>query len=203
MASNVDIANRALTMLGASRIISFDDNRKEAREVNAVFEQVRDEELRRYNWNFAIRRAQLAALATAPPFGFSLQFRLPADYLRVLQVGDYFPPVNLSPSIQADDSPYMIENDGAGPVIMTDMAAPLNLRYIAKVADPTVYDPLFVGAFAAKLALEIAESLSASSNKVSAASAKYREALVDAVRCNAIEKPPVRQADDTWIISRM
>lgn len=202
MASPVDIANRALTMLGASRITSLSDNRKEAREINAVYEQVRDEELRRYNWNFAIKRAALAALTDAPPFGFSLQYRVPADFMRAIQIGDVYPAVNLSDVVGLDDSAYAIENDGAGRVIRTNMGAPLNLRYVARIEDSTVYDPLFVGALAAKLAMDVAESLSASTNKVDQASRNYRMALSDAVRCNAIEKPPVKLADDTWIASR-
>ena len=202
MASPVDIANRALTMLGAARITSLSDNRKEAREINAVYEQVRDEELRRYNWNFAIKRAALAALTDPPPFGFNLQYRVPADFMRAIQVGDIYPAVNLSDVVGLDDSAYAIENDGAGRVIRTNMGAPLNLRYVARIEDSTVYDPLFVGTLAAKLAMEVAESLSASTNKVDQASRNYRMAVAEAVRCNAIEKPPVKLADDTWIASR-
>lgn len=202
MASNVDIANRALTMLGASRIINLEDNRKEAREISAVFEQVRDEELRRHNWNFAIRREQLPALSTAPPFGFRYQFRVPADFMRIVQVGEFFPPANFSDAVGTDDSLYMLENDGAGRVIRTDLPAPLRIRYIARIEDSTMYDPLFVGAFAAKLATEVAEPLSASTSKAETAMRNYRMAIAEAVRCNAIEKPPVKQADDTWILSR-
>jgi hypothetical protein len=55
----VDIANRALQHLGASRIVSFDDDSKNAAAVQFNYEKLRRAELRRNVWRFAIRRTAI------------------------------------------------------------------------------------------------------------------------------------------------
>lgn len=68
-ASNVAIANLALTKLGDLRILNLTDNTKPAREVNAVFDMARDYLQRRFSWRFCIKRANLAADVSAPVVG--------------------------------------------------------------------------------------------------------------------------------------
>ena len=199
MASNVEIANRALTKIGSKRIIALSDNTKEGREVNSMFAILRDAELRKFNWRFSIKRAQLAAQASAPAFGFAYQYRAPADCLKILEVGDYYPGARLDDYIGTDTSEYAYENG----LILTDYAAPLNLRYIARIEDPTLFDALFVEAFACKLAMELAEPITQSSTKRELATREYTTAIRDAVRNNAIEKPPVKVPDDTWMLARL
>ena len=84
MASVVDICNRALQKLGAESITSLTQNTENARACNSCFEFLRDAELRAHPWNFAIKRAQLAADLTPPEFGYDLRYQLPSDYLRLL-----------------------------------------------------------------------------------------------------------------------
>lgn len=199
MASNVEIANAALTKIGARRIVSLTDNSKEAREVNSMFTRIRDAELRARNWLFSIKRAQLAAQVTAPLFQYANAFRPPADCLKLLQVGDYYPGVDLTDYIGMDNAEYSLENG----LILTDYAAPLNLRYVARIEDPTLFDATFVEAFACKLAMELAEPITASTSKRQLAFDEYKFAIREAVRANAVEKPPVKVADDTFIIARL
>ena len=66
MAGKVEIANRALTKLGAERILLLTDPSKEARVMNAMFDTVMDAELRRHRWKFALKRATLPALVATP-----------------------------------------------------------------------------------------------------------------------------------------
>lgn len=199
MSSNVEIANAALTKIGAARIVSLLDDTKEGREVNSMFTRIRDGEMRARNWRFTIMRAQLAAQATAPLFGFARAFRPPADCLKLLQVGDYYPSADLTDYVGSDTSEYALENG----LILTDYAAPLNLKYIARIEDPTVFDANFVEAFACKLAMELAETITQSTTKRQLAFEEYKHALREAVRANAIETPPVKTADDTFLLSRL
>lgn len=199
MASNVDIANRALTKLGEGRLISLGDDTKAGREVNSMFHIVRDAELRAHNWRFAIKRARLAALVAAPEFGYTYQYRPPADCLRILEVGDVYPGADLSDYVGMPSSEYAYE----GGLILTNIAAPLKLRYIARIEDPTLYDALFVEAFACKLAMELAEPLTQSSTKRELAQREYDRAIALAVKANSIELPPVKAADDTWVLARL
>lgn len=199
MASAIEIANRALTKLGERRILAFTDDTKQARDVNSMFAVVRDAELRSSRWRFALARAQLPALATAPAFGFERQFQLPNDCLKVLDVGTFSPGVDLSDYVQADNSDYAVE----GNVILSNLAAPLNLRYVKQVTDPTLFDSLFVEAFACRLAAELAETLTESGSKKETAWREYDRAKMEAVRANSIERPPHKIADDTWMLSRV
>src|SRR6185437_8862206 len=57
--SPVDIANRALQHVGASRITAFSDDSKQASETFFCYDKLRRAELRRNIWRFATRRAPL------------------------------------------------------------------------------------------------------------------------------------------------
>mgnify|MGYP001815549406 CR=1 FL=1 len=91
MSSAVDIANNALTRLGADRIISFADETTEARTMSTIYEQTKAALLRSYPWNCAVKRAKLAQLADAPVNEYPFQYAVPEGCLRILDVwsGDY------------------------------------------------------------------------------------------------------------------
>jgi hypothetical protein len=55
----VDIANRALQIIGVPRIMLFTDSSKAARETSFAIDKVRQANLRRSIWTFATRRAVL------------------------------------------------------------------------------------------------------------------------------------------------
>lgn len=198
MASQIDIVNRAITKLGGARITSMNDNNKQARVMTALWDTVRQAELRKRFWSFALVRTTLPALATTPAWGFSFAYQLPPDFLRIVQVNDYFVDPNLLDYRNMDDSPYAIE----GGNILTDFPAPLKIRYVADVTNPGDFDPLFVEAFASKLAYEGCEDLTQSNTKKDTAAKDYVAAVRDAAMTNAIEKPPQGFADDSWMLVR-
>ena len=90
MAGKVEIANRALTKLGAERILLLTDPSKEARVMNAMFDTVMDAELRRHRWKFALKRATLPALVATPEWGYAYAYQLPSDFLALVQVNEYY-----------------------------------------------------------------------------------------------------------------
>lgn len=197
--SDTQIANRALTKLGEQRLLSLGDDTNAGRTLSSMFEQVRDAELRRYNWKFAMKRASLTALVAAPAFGYQSQYPLPPDFLRLVQVGEYY----VRPFTKAR-APWSVErlSDDSGQAILTDLDAPLAIRYVSRVANVGLFDPLFVEAFACKLAMEACEAITQSSDKRAAAERGYRFALSEAARCDAIENPPDELPIGTWLESR-
>lgn len=199
MTSKVAIINRALTKLGASRIVAVNDNTKEAREMAATFDIVRDSELRKNRWSFSIKRAELAADVTAPPFEYSHRFLLPSDYLRGLMVGNLWPGLDMA---DYRTGPAGLDWSIESGYILYNSAGPLRLRYIARAEDTTTWDSAFVEAFACKLAWETCEAITQSSEKRQLATAEYTSAIFEAKRAGAIELPPQQIADDTWIVSR-
>ena len=198
-ASNVAIANLALTKLGDLRILNLTDNTKPAREVNAVFDMTRDYLQRRFSWRFCIKRANLAADTTVPLWDWAYQYPLPTDCMRILQVGQWYPTPDMSDLISTGGQEYVVE----GKYILSNQAGPLKLRYLSRVTDPVQFDAAFDMAFSAYLAYIVAEPLTASAEQKQMAYNDYRNAIKDAVIANAIENPPESLADQTWILARL
>ena len=199
MASQVDVVNVALTLLGEQRVISMSDNIKPARDAKAIYDITRDQLLAAYNWSFAKKRARVPALVGAPEFGFSLSYQIPTDCLRLIQIGDSYVGVDLTDYRGSNTSEYEIE----GRSILTNMGSPLSIKYVSRVENPGVFAPSFVSAFAAKLAESLAESLTQSDQKKKLATEAFRSAMSNAVRVNAIELAPQKLPDDEWLMSRL
>jgi hypothetical protein len=199
MASSVDIVNSALTKLGAKRIMDLSDTQKEAREMNAIFELRRDYLLRTYNWSFAMKRASLSALVTTPEWGYTLEYQFPTDCLRVVQVNDYWDVPGYADYLNSpDEEMYRIE----GRTIRTNLGAPLKIRYLRKVTNSGEFDAAFNEVFACDLAFNCAEALTQSNSKKESAREDRRDAVMMAVRSNAIELPPQMLPDSSWVLSR-
>jgi len=199
MASEVDVVNSALTKLGESRITSLTDNVKAAREMNAIYTLRRDRLLRAFNWSFAMERTQLSAAVDAPSWGYTYQYPLPADCMRVVQVDDVWVIPGYSDFIGGpDEEPFKIE----GRNIVTDIGAPLKIRYLKKVTNPATFDACFVESLATDLAVEACEAITQSNTKKDGLKDDRRQSILEAIRANAIELPPTAQPDDSWIASR-
>jgi hypothetical protein len=199
MASKIEIINMAMTLLGEARILSIDDDVKPAREAKAIYDITRDAVLAADNWSFAITRSQLSALSTAPAFEYGVQYQMPSEALRMVFIGDRYVGADLTDYRSAPVEEFTIE----GRVILTDLAAPLNVRFVQRVEDTTQFNSTFTYAFAAKLASVLAEPLTQSSSKRRDAEDEYQKARSMAVRANAIELPPQKLADDEWVLSRL
>ena len=145
MATEVSICSNALRRLGDSPITSLTEDSERGRLCNAFYEPSRDAILRSHTWNFAINRANLAKLSTAPAFEYANQFALPTDpfCLRVLKM-------------EFEDFEFKIENlAGQGRVLLTDEGE-AKITYIARVTDPSLFDSMFVDTLTAKLAVDLA-----------------------------------------------
>ena len=146
MASFVEIGSNALRLLGDDPITSLTEDSERARLVNALYEEVRNEVTRAAMWNCAKDRQVLASLADTPAFGWSYYHQLPSTCLRVIDV--------LSGDIR-------IDHEVEGRKIMTDVSS-VNVIFLKKITDPNDMDALFIGAYTAKLAAELAEPVTGS-----------------------------------------
>lgn len=186
MASKTDICNLALQKLGAKRITSIDDsNSKNARECNAVFNIVRDRELRKNTWNFSKKRAKLAPSATAPNTSdFDYAFPKPSDCLRIIR-GKY-------------DTDWEFEGNS----ILTNLTDELELKYVAKITDTAQYDSLFVDALACAIGMQLCETITGSNSKYANIEAEYKDAISEAKLTNGIENSPIESEEDSWVSVR-
>ena len=199
MASQVDVCNRALIKIGGGQITSISDNTKAARILSGLWATVLQSELKKRYWSFALARASLAKLSTAPDWGFANAYQLPVDYLKMVQVNDLYVAPSQQDYINGDSSPYAIE----GTTIATDFADPLKIRYVRNITDPGLFDPLFVEVLASKLAYESCYGIHQSREGQKTAMEDYRMAVKDAAQSNAIERPPQSIPDDAWMLGRL
>lgn len=200
MATKTEIFNRALIKLGVNTVTSPDDPSEQARKCSAVYSSLLKAELRKNPWTFAVTRVELAALAETPAFGWQYGYQLPADFVRVVQIGEYWEFNQIRVATDQPTVPYTIE----GRKILTNYAAPLRIRYVHNVEDDTeTWDHLFVEAFSCRLGVEVCESLTKNQTKLANMLRLYKDAVAEAKRLNAIELPPVPLADNSWITTRI
>lgn len=210
MPSDVDICNLGLVMLGAARIMSFQDNSKSAKEARAIYAMQRDAELEAHTWSFATKLTTLPATTVPPEYQneFTIAYNLPADYLRAIQVGDIYPSANAFDYRAGWQADYQIMGGqiltGPGwPIVPNGPSLPpLNLMYVWKVSESGLFNPLFVRALAAQIAWTLCETITQSTQKQTMAMQAYKLAITEAVRVKAVQKPPDQIADSAWILSR-
>ena len=183
MPSIVDISNASLNMLGATNIISLTEDSKAARLINQRFNDVRDAVFRSHNWNSLIKREELAQLAAAPAFGYTYQYALPGDCLRVLEFTNgtlSYPQDNIFSN--SGGPVYVIE----GRNLLSDEAV-VKIKFISRVEDPNQYDSLLVDTLSARLAYEICYAITGSNAMIATTKALYDEKIKEARFVDATE----------------
>lgn len=81
--SPVDICSRALILIGADPITSFDDNSTEALVASNLYEDVARASLVNSRWRFATNQSVLNKLADNPTGRYDNAYQLPTDSLMV------------------------------------------------------------------------------------------------------------------------
>ncbi len=78
-----DICNKALVLVGANIITSFDEATTESTVAGQLYESTLEAMLTRIRWRFATKQLQLSYQATAPLGRFKSAYQLPADALLI------------------------------------------------------------------------------------------------------------------------
>ncbi|HEX8400521.1 MAG TPA: hypothetical protein VF628_02330 [Allosphingosinicella sp.] len=169
--SQTRIVNKALALLGTvTRITSITDGSPPARLAEALWDETRDEVLADHPWNFALAREALAQSADVAVAGaqWAFAYELPAGWLRWLP--------------WSDDHPDHFAGEQEGRCILSNAAAPIVARGIARVEDIARWSPGFQAAIATKLAAYMATGVTGQSGMIDRMDALYRRALTDAKR---------------------
>lgn len=185
MASVVSIVNNALSKIGESNITALDENSNQARAANTIYEQIRDAVIRGHRWNFAQKRVQLAKLTTVPAFGFANEFQLPTDLLRVIRMSE-------------TDLIFSVE----GRKLLTDEDE-ARIIYIARIIDPNEFDALFVEALSARLAAELAVTLTESRTLSEQMMVLFNRKMSEARTFDSQEGVSEQLEADRWIRARV
>lgn len=188
MATGVSICSNALLMLGAQTINDFQDqnNLDRAKLCANLYPYQRDSILRAHPWNCCIKRAVLAPLAEAPPFGYSSAFELPAECLRVLEVG--------SGGVQID---YLVE----AKTIQADTRV-LELRYVFRNEVESSWDSHLIDLMTAAMAAVLAYPVTQSTSERDSREAKLIQLMKKAKAADGQEDPPQTLGDERLLRSR-
>jgi hypothetical protein len=171
LASVTDVCNVALSRIGQKTQITdyLSDTTTPGDLCRLHYPLVRTSLLRSHVWNFAIRRAELAQLNTAPLHEYTYQYALPDDFLKMVRTS-----WEATGWSSFDDSarwawgdanvPYRIESSTAasGKRVLLTSESSVKIEYVADITDPTAWDSLFTDALCFMLAAELAFPLTQS-----------------------------------------
>lgn len=183
-ASDIEIVNRSLTLLGVDPVNSLSDPTKAASTANRLYGDSRAAVFRAHPWNCLIKRASLPLDAVKPAYGFENQFVLPNDFLRLL-------------SIEDSTGIYSIESRK----ILYDGEI-MRISYVALLTDVPSYDTLLVDALTARLAADMAHPLLQSTQAMEQMWQLYELKLREAKFVDAQENSQQVLDADYWLNSR-
>lgn len=177
--SETEIANLALSEIGARRIASIDsDTSAEAVACRTHFDHCRDTLLRRHPFSFANRAVALSASATAPVASveWDTAWVLPGDLVRLIRV--------VGQDMDLPEQRFEIH----GRYLHTLNLSSLTIVYVTNDVPVNEWDSLFVDAMRFKLAASIAGEIAVSPEAgARALTALEQLALPDAARVDAQE----------------
>lgn len=187
MTTAVSICSNALLMLGKSPIADFNENSDRAKYCSNLYPMLRDFLLRKHYWNCAMKRVLLSPLGTAPAFGYTNQFQLPADFLRIYEVG-------YGPNNQIKD--FQIENR----MILANAAA-LPLRYVWRNTNEDNWDSSLVHVATVTMAALLAYPITQSTSLRDSMKQDAVTALREAKSTDAQENPSETMGDELPLIT--
>jgi len=181
--SSTDIVNLALDIIKTENIndVEIPDGNKAAVIAKRWYDEVRQEILEGFPWNFAAAYAAIPLNATDPDFGFDDSYALPNDYLSLSFIKYWdFPLSRWNYTIVGQN--LFIDNGGA---------ESLNIGYTADQLVVTNYSPSFRIYLAHALADEIVYKLTGNAGLAGRVEKKRQKAELKAKAKNGKANPPV------------
>lgn len=186
--SSTDIANLALDLLSAGTVQDIENPSNATEELFArSYDLTRRKVLRMHPWNFATKRAQLAAASTTPEFGLDKEYQLPADFIRLLSITDE----NLQNDYPVGSRAFKVEGDKIRTESEFFSSSVLNIIYIYDVTIVSQFDPLFIDLFVAELALANSFKITEGNADVQRLAELVKEKRNQALAADGQESPPV------------
>ncbi len=182
------LCNMAMSLFGNDRINDIDEDTATANLCKLWYEQIRDEVLTEagVRWRCASTRKKLSQLSTAPDFGWSYQYQLPADP-KLLRL-DYF--VNEKGDYKR--IPWLREGDA----ILTNETE-CRILYIFQLTDPAKFSPLLAEAIYTKLGSVLAGKIAQHPKKAEQLMMFYRQDVL--LRAKAANGQETYIEDETGV----
>jgi hypothetical protein len=192
--SVIEICNLALDLIGEPPIMNLDTlGDQKSSWCARNYGPARDAVLRSYPWHVARRRVALAASSEAVPFGWTKAFPLPTGpepapaWLRTIGVEGMTP-----------NRDYAHENRR----ILANTTGPINLVYIGRIEDPTLFDPLLDQALAAFLAWRACIRFENASERRKELWGAFSQLVGQARQVDSEETGPEDYTESSWLASR-
>lgn len=196
--TKTELANIALGHLGHALISSIDEASPAAQHCRRMWDFCRDGLLRQRHWNFALARADLTRLSSAPPFGWTAAFQLPSDYLLAVEWNGM--------EAGTGESEFDIEGEMLLADVASDEETPrAELRYVRRVEEVSKWDASFCEAFSYKLAAALAPSITSSSTLTQDMDRKAEIVMQKAFGPDNVETRPrvvLAQEGSGWLAAR-
>ncbi|CAB5079620.1 hypothetical protein UFOVP143_57 [uncultured Caudovirales phage] len=189
--TKIGIWNQALDVLREQPLSAITDNTATAKLLARNYDQQRDYLMERYLWKFALTRTSLAADSVAPAFNWTYRYLLPTDSLRFL-------PPTYDGSMDGQPIPFEEENG----YLLTDMPAPLKLRYILRTTNEGLWSNGFCECLSLRLAMRIAHWLTGKQSMVQQIQGLYKETLAEVIQTHAVQVASIAYYDDDILYER-
>jgi len=185
LASEVDICNMALGWIGADRITSLDDDSTQANLCKLNYPRSRDAVLETRQWQFALRREELAPDPVPPAYYWGQRFQVPTDVLRVISVDQ---PASsgsdelISGIVHPEQIPWEIQ----GNYILCNFEV-ISVLEIVRVTATASFSEGFAHALAARLAADLSIPITNSRTMQSDMWSLYQIKLDDAAATDGMQ----------------
>lgn len=223
MASEVDISNNALALLGDSATVaSLNPPSGSIQAVHCArfYPMARDALLEMHTWGFSTRRVQPTLLAETPPSPWAYAYSAPSDVLNFIAILD----PNASDDYSAGlaqygnvagaypnnigvytPQPFAVEMDSSGNQIILTNQQNAVLRYSGHITDTTQFSPLFIEGLVLLLASKLAGPVIKGADGRAEAKAKLQDfatwfAMAAVSDANQHRQKPAQSVD--WIVNR-
>jgi hypothetical protein len=160
MASEVEIANLALSHLGDTATISSlspPEGSAQAERCARFYPLARDVMQEEFLWNFCTRRQMLALMADWSSGKWAYAYAVPSEMLQPISVSH---PEASSDQVDVlggrTGATFQIESTGSGQLVILTNQRDAELRYTVKVVDSAKFSAQFVEALSWRLASMIA-----------------------------------------------
>jgi len=192
--SDIDVCNLALSHLKERSITSLTNPTNPAAVACAKwYDHARRTALRKAIWKFAKKRTELAQSATTPAFGWSYQYPLPTDFIRLCSVNDQNENTEITKDYDLEDGNILFNGE---------LGTALPIVYIFDQTNVAKMDPLFIGVFAVELAIAMAFDIVGAEAPIARLTTLLKQLAPEAYAITGQEKPPVRVQRSKFIAAR-
>lgn len=187
--SRTEIANKALTLVGANPIVNLDDDTQNARVLNRVYEISLKSILSETAWGFATRRKLLSQVTDDLEWydtGVTYVYQRPTECIRIFRSS-------------VKKAVWSVEGD----FVISDTQG-LGVAYVYFHNEPSKYTSSFVEAFVDKLCSDICFMILNSKTMAESFLKKYEQvSLSKALAENSQIGIPQLMQDDAWVNAKI